>query len=220
MARGHNRTRINREWVPKGRHERLYAVDCCVRRTRRGPGAGTGCEKMATPSHPGDRHGASTRAALVTGSMPDAPTWTETGEDSGGRSFPRKPHFPKFQRAKARPNPRTRRSEADRWCHLAPGATRRPRNAKPDKTATPNREPKKRPARAGQSNVKTTWAQDAPCSPAQRSTGGSQPVPFRESVQRSKTSSFLSWSQPSAANGAPCASTTASIIFAFGTRAR
>ncbi len=35
---------------------------------------------------------ASTREALVTGSMPDAPTWTEPGEDTGGRSFPRKPH--------------------------------------------------------------------------------------------------------------------------------
>lgn len=148
MARGHNRTRINREWVPKGRHERLYAVDCCVRRTRRGPGAGTGCEKMATPSHPGDRHRASTRAALVTGSMPDAPTWTEPGEDTGGRSFPRKPRTQKPHRAQRGPRPAP--GEAKRIT----GATRRKAlRAAPGKRSQTRPRPqtgaKKRPATAG-----------------------------------------------------------------------
>lgn len=116
------------------------------------PDEAWGWDRMRDDGHAiasGRQTRASTREALVTGSMPDAPTWTESGEDTGGRSFPRKPHPPKPDCAPARHKVSTRRSEAPHWCHLTQGATRRPRNAKPDKTATPNLKPKKRPATAG-----------------------------------------------------------------------
>ncbi len=185
---------------------------------------------MATPSHPGDRQRASTREALVTGSMPDAPTWKEPGEDTGGRSFPRKPRAQKPSRAQARPTGSPRRSAANHGCHLTQGATRRPRSAKPDKATTLNPEPKKRPAIAGHERKERTFkvpplrgtpqAGRLYARPCQRKIAGNQPVPMSESVQRSSTSSFLSLSHPAAANGPPCASTTASIILAFGTSAR
>lgn len=115
------------------------------------PDEAWGWDRMRDDGHAiasGRQTRASTREALVTGSMPDAPTWTEPGEDTGGRSFPRKPHSPKPDCAPARHKVSTRRSEADHWRHLTQGATRRPRNAKPDNVATQIRS-QKRPAAAG-----------------------------------------------------------------------
>ncbi len=56
MVNGARAPRIKSEWVTKGRHERLYAVALWQAHLTR-TGTGTGCEKMALPSQPGDRDG-------------------------------------------------------------------------------------------------------------------------------------------------------------------
>lgn len=125
------------------------------------PDEAWGWDRMRDDGHAiasGRQTRASTRKALVTGSMPDVPTWTELGEDTGGRSFPRKPHPQKPACAPARPKASTRRSEAHHWCQLTQGATRRPRNAKPDKTAAPNPKPKKKTRNSGPSETRDGWA--------------------------------------------------------------
>jgi hypothetical protein len=106
-----------------GRHERLYAVADASGTPDEGMGLGADARKWLAIACARQPQGLDARSAG------DGQHDRRAALSSAGGRFGRALR-PK-QTTPLKKRPRTRRSEADHWCHSMQGATRRPKNAKP-----------------------------------------------------------------------------------------